>query len=171
MQRRVEQAHGDRQPVHGGQDGDEVLALDEAQLLERLGLLGRRLGQDHAAHDGQAVLAEEHVLGAAQADALGAEPARVGGVVAGVGVGPHGQVALADGVGPRQDGVEGGGRLGRGERHLPGHDDAGAPVERDPVPLVERDAVGRHLAVADAQHLGADDGGLAPARGPPRRRG
>ena len=46
-------------------------------------------GQDHAPHDGQAVLAEEHVLGAAQADALGAELAGVGGVGAVVGVGPH----------------------------------------------------------------------------------
>ena len=106
-----------------------------AELLERLGLVGRRVGQDHAADDGQAVLAQEHVLGAAQADPLGAEVAGVGGVVAGVGVGPHGQLALADGVGPRQHGVEGGGRLGRRERHLAGHDNARSPVERDPVPL------------------------------------
>ena len=91
--------------------------------------------------------------------------AHVGGVVTGVGVGPDGQVALADGVGPGEDGVEGGGRLGRGERHLTGHDDARSPVEGDPVSLVERDAVGRHLAVAEAQDLGADDGGLAPAAG------
>ena len=163
VQGRVEQAHRDRQPVHGGEDGDEVLALDEAQLLERLGLLGRRVGQDHAAHDGQAVLAEEHVLGAAQPDALGTELARVGGVVAGVGVGPDGEVALADVVGPRQDGVEGGRGLGRGQRHLPGHDDPGAAVERDPVALVERDAVRRHLVVAQAQHLGPHHGRLAPA--------
>ena len=60
----------------------------------------RRLGEDHPAHDRQAVLAEEHVLGAAQADALGAELAGVGGVGTVVGVGPHGELALADLVGP-----------------------------------------------------------------------
>ncbi len=147
------------------EDADEVFALDEAQLLERLGLLGRRLRQDHASHDGEAVLAEEHVLGTAQADAFGPEAARVGGVVAGVGIGAHGQVALADGVGPRQDGVEGGRRLGRRERHLAGHHNAGAAVERDPVTFPERDAVRRHLSVPDAQDLGTDDGGLAPAPG------
>ena len=89
-----------------------------AQLLERSGLLGRRLGQDHPAHDGQAILAEEHVLGAAQADALRAELACVGRIVAGVGVGPDGQVALADLVGPGEDRGEGGRRRRRRERHL-----------------------------------------------------
>ena len=136
-----------------------------------VGLLDGRVGQDHAAHDGQAVLAQEHVLGAAQADALGAERARVGGVVAGVGVGPHGQVALADVVGPREHGVEGGGRLGRGERHLPGHHDARSSVERDPVALVERDVAGRHLVVAEAQHLGARRRPACPSPAPRRRRG
>ena len=46
------------------------------------------------------------MLGAAQADALGPEVARVGRVLTGVGVGPHGQMALADLVGPREDGGE-----------------------------------------------------------------
>ena len=137
----------------------------DAQLLEGLGLLGRRVGQDHPPHHRQPVLAQEHVLGAAQADPLGAQAAGVGGVVAGVGVGPHGQVALADVVGPRQHGVERGGGLGRGERHLPGHHDAGPAVEGDPVPLVERDVARRHVVVAQAQHLGADHGRLAPAPG------
>ena len=163
MQGRVEQAHRDRQPVHGGEDGDEVLALDEAQLLERVGLLGRRVGQDHAAHHRQAVLAQEHVLGAAQPDALGAELPRVGGVLAGVHVGPDGQVALADVVGPREDDVEGGRGLGRRQRHLARHDDPGPAVEGHPVALEEGDVVRAHLVVAQAQHLGADDGRLAPA--------
>ena len=40
------------------------------------------VGEDHLAHGADAVLLEEHVLGAAQADAFGAEPdgdARVAG--------------------------------------------------------------------------------------------
>jgi hypothetical protein len=63
-------------------------------------LLARRLvvGEDHLAHREDAVALEEHVLGAAQADALGAEVAsalRVGGRV---GVGAHAQ--RAELVGP-----------------------------------------------------------------------
>ena len=79
-----------------------------------LGLGG--VGQDHAPHDREAILGQEHVLGPAQPDALGAEPAGVGRVGPVVGVGPHGQLALADLVGPLQDGVELGRRLGRGQR-------------------------------------------------------
>ena len=171
MEGRVQEPHGDGQAVHGGEDGQEVLTLDDAQVLERGSLLGRRMGEDHAPHHRQAVLAEEHVLGAAQSDPLGAEGARVGGVVPGVRVGPHGQVPLADVVSPRQHRVEGGRRLGRGERHLPGHHHAGTPVERDPVPLVEGHAVGTHLMVTQAEDLGAHHGRLAPARAPPRRHG
>ena len=52
--------------------------------------------EDHAAHDRQAVFGEEHVLGAAQADALRAELAGDGRVGAGVGVGAHADLALAD---------------------------------------------------------------------------
>ena len=47
--------------------------------------------QDHLLHDRQALVAEEHVLGAAEADALGAELARPGGVGRRVGVGAHAQ--------------------------------------------------------------------------------
>ena len=171
VQRRVEQPHRHRQAVHRGQDGDEVLALDQAQLLERVGLLGGRLGQDHASHDGQPVLAQEHVLGAAQADALRAEVRALAASSPVSALAAHVEVALADVVGPRQHGVEGGGRLGRGQRDLAGDDDAGAAVEGDPVALDERDAARGHLVVAEAQDLRADDGGLAPARAPRRRRG
>ena len=91
------------QPVHRLEDLLEVGLLRDAQLLERGGFLLRRVGEDHLAHDREPVGGEEHVLGAAQADALGAERTRVGGVLAGVGVGTHGELALADHVGPLED--------------------------------------------------------------------
>ena len=138
MQRRVEQAHRDRQPVHRLEDLDEVGLLDVEQLLERGGLLLRRGGEDHAAHDRQAVVGEEHVLGAAQPDALGAEVAGVGGVLAVVGVGADAELALADVVGPAEDRGELGRRLGRGELHRAEHDLAGGAVERDDVALARR---------------------------------
>ena len=87
MQRRVDQPDRDRQAVHRLEDLDEVLALQRQQRGERRLLAGLVLGQDQVL-DQLAALAEEHVLGAAQADALGAEPAGAGGVLGGVGVGP-----------------------------------------------------------------------------------
>ena len=138
VQRRVEQAHGDGQAVHGVEDLEEVGLLGGPQLLEGGRLLVGRVGEDHRPHDRQAVLAEEHVLGAAQADALGAEVAGDLGVLAGVGVGPHGELALPDAVGPPEDDVELRRRLGVGQRHGAEHDLAGGAVEGDGVALARR---------------------------------
>ena len=65
--------------------------------------------------------------------------AGVGGVLAGVGVGAHAELALADRVGPAEDRVELGRRLGRVELHRAEHDLAGGAVERDDVALVHDD--------------------------------
>ena len=46
-------------------------------------------GEDHVAHDREPLLGHEHVLGPAEADALGAELARLRGVVGRVGVRTH----------------------------------------------------------------------------------
>ena len=75
VQRRVEQADGDGQAVHRLEDALEVGALQLLELGERLVFLDRAVGEDEPLHERQAV-AEEHVLGAAEADALGAELAR-----------------------------------------------------------------------------------------------
>ena len=47
------------------------------------------VGQDHLAHRDDAVGIEEHVLGAAEADALGAEFARGAGIERRLGIGAH----------------------------------------------------------------------------------
>ena len=74
------------------EDLDEVAALQRQQRVQR-GLPARVvLGQDEPL-DELAALAEEHVLGAAQADAPRAEPAGPRAVLAGVGVGAHPQAA------------------------------------------------------------------------------
>jgi hypothetical protein len=70
MQRRVDQADDDRVAVHGLEQAGEVGALVGQQLIQGLGALFGGLSQDHALHDRQALLLEEHVLGAAQADTL-----------------------------------------------------------------------------------------------------
>ena len=66
--------------------------LQRQQCLQRLLARVVVLGQDQPL-DVLAPLAEEHVLGAAQPDALAAEAAGPLGVVGGVGVGPHPQPA------------------------------------------------------------------------------
>jgi hypothetical protein len=87
VERRVDGADGHRLAVHRLEDAVEVVALQRQQLGERRAAIGLVVGQDHALHLLDAALAEEHVLGAAEADAPRAE--RVGelGLVGLVGVG------------------------------------------------------------------------------------
>ena len=89
VQRRVEQPDGDGQAVHRLEDALEVGALQLLELVERGVLLGRVGGEDEPLHERQPV-AEEHVLGAAEADALGAEARAPPRASCGqVGVGAH----------------------------------------------------------------------------------
>ncbi len=163
MQRRVEQPHRDRQAVHRFEDLDEVGLLHDAQLLERCRFVLVRPGQDHPANDRQAVLAEEHVLGTAQADALGTEPTGVRGVGPVVGVGTHGELALADLVGPSEQLVELGRRLRLGERSSAEDDLTGRAVEGDEVAFAHDDLADSEAVPADSQGLGADNRGDAPS--------
>ena len=64
---------GHGQAVHRAEDAGEVVALDGQELLEGRAPARLVLGEDHLAHRRDPLVAEEHVLGAAQADALGAE--------------------------------------------------------------------------------------------------
>ena len=88
-----------------------------------------------ADHVRQPVRGEEHVLGAAQADALGAERARLLGVARNVGVGAHLEPAAADRA-QRHEGAELAGHLGRDRRRLAEDHPPGRAVERDPVALL-----------------------------------
>ena len=141
MQRRVEQADRDGQAVHRLEDAEVVADLDVEQLRELGVALVLVLGEDVVLDD-HLPLAEEHVLGAAQADALRAELAAERSVVGGVGVGAHAH--RAELVGPRQqDRVEVAGDLGLDERDRADDDDAGGAVDRDDVALVQLDVVRR----------------------------
>ena len=73
------------------------LALQRQQRAERRVALVVGVGQDQLL-DQLAALAEEHVLGAAQADALRAEPAGPRRVLGVVGVGAHAEPRAAVGV-------------------------------------------------------------------------
>ena len=113
-------------PSIAGEDALEVALLEDLELghrgverRDRLGLVGRerlagrglRLGpgrdvgdEDRATHDLEPLALAEHVLGAAQADALGAVAAGLRGLLGLVGVGPD--LHPADLVGPAEDLLE-----------------------------------------------------------------
>ena len=93
VQRRVEQADRDRQALHLLEQALEVGLLKRQQLVEHRAAAGLVLGHDHPLHLRLAVGGHEHVLGAAEPDALGAELARAAGVLGRVGVRAHAQRA------------------------------------------------------------------------------
>ena len=131
-------------------------------------------------------LAQEHVLGAQQADALGAHAPRALGVLRSVCVGPHAQPALIVRMG--HDAVHGADQLAGGlvrideglaepvlevrhhgardNRHLAGEDLARGAVDRKDVALLHHDPVVRgHLPClgVDVERLGTAHRGLAHA--------
>ena len=139
MQRRVEQADRHRPAIHRREQALEVALLERQQLVQRRPPLLVGVGEDDPDHPLLALLAEEHVLGAAQADALGAEVARLARVLGRVGVGPHAERAQL--VRPAQHGVEVGVDLGLHERHVIGGDAAGRAVGGQHVALAQHPAV------------------------------
>ena len=141
VQRRIEQANRDRQALHRGEDAHEVFALERQQLRER-GLASFVVGRkDHLAHRLNAIAFEEHVLGAAEADAFGAKVASPLGVGRRVGVGANLQRAIL--VGPLHDLGEVAAQLGFLGVDRADHDFAGRAVERDRVLARERLAIRR----------------------------
>jgi len=121
----VEQPDADRIALHGAEDGLEVAALHGQQLRERLAPPGFVLCHDHLAHGREPVALEEHVLGTAQAYALGAEvaaPMRVGRRVR---VDTHPDVPEL--IGPFHEPHEVAGHLGRDQRGLAGVHPAALP--------------------------------------------
>ena len=102
----------------------EIAALGGQQLGERGAAARFVLGQDHLADVGDPLRIEEHVLGAAQADALGAELARDAAIVRGLGIGADPQAALASAQSISI--AEIADQLGLDRRHLAEHHLAGA---------------------------------------------
>jgi hypothetical protein len=73
----VEQADGDRQAAHGFEYSHKILFLEGEKFHNGCAALGFVLGDDHFAHGENALGIKEHVFGAGEADALGAEGARL----------------------------------------------------------------------------------------------
>ena len=163
MERRVEQADRHRQTVHGAEDPDEVVPLERPELLERGA--ARRLvgGHDHLADDRDPIGREEHVLGADEPDALGAELARALGVVRGVSVGAHAEPFRAVAVRPGQELADLVAQLALDRLDRVEEDLARPAVDGDPVTLTDdatADLEDPAMLVHD-DFAGADHAGLA----------
>ena len=169
VQRRVEQPDRHRQPGHRLEDALEVALLERQQPVERRAARRLVVREDHLLDDGQALLAEEHVLGPAEPDPLGAELARLDRVRGRVRVRVH--LEPPDLVRPAEDRLEivvdpRRHELDRAEDHA-----AGAAVDRDHVALGDRVAADRRDSALDVdRQLGAaGDAGLAHPAGDERR--
>ena len=135
VQRSVEQAHGDRTVAGDAEQVEEVLLLRGRELDQGRGFLVRILGEQEPPHERQPV-AEELVLGAAQAHAFGAGLEGRAGVAAVVGVGPHAQPPQPVRSLQQQFEVVAGLRWHDG--HRAGVDHAGAAVHGNDIALGQR---------------------------------
>src|SRR5262245_7537596 len=176
VERRIDGANRNRLAMHALEDAVEVLTLQRQQLCQRFPAIGFALRENHTLYDRDAPFAEEHVLGAAEPDALGAE-----------GMGKFGLIGLIrvraypeppERVGPRQQlleppietrfaGVEAAvddlEDLARLCRHLRDLHFTAEAVERDVVAFLHRltaDAESSSRLV-DLQSAGADHRGFA----------
>ncbi len=155
MEGRIQQPDGDRQAVHGLEEILEVARLYLLEVLQGLGVDGGVVAQNQPAHERQAVLGEEHVLGPAQPDALGAEYTGVTGARAVVHVGPNAEPPGPDAVGPAEEGLH----LGRRRRGLHG---AGAHEDLAPVAVDGDDLTGSDPAAVDDDAVFVHEEGFHP---------
>ena len=143
MERRIQRADHHREAVHGGEQTGEIFALHGKELEQCLAAALLVARQDHGLHMFDAVFGEEHVLGAAQADAFGAELTRGLGVARDVGIGANAEAA-AEFVGPVHEILQHAGGGVRVQRvGLALEDLARGAIERDPVAFLQ----GNHLAI------------------------
>ena len=93
VQWRIERTDHYRKAVHFLEQSGEIRALHGQKLRQRLAPCLLVTRQNHGLHEWDAVLGEEHVLGAAQADTFSAEPPRGLGIARDVGIGAHPEFA------------------------------------------------------------------------------
>src|SRR6185436_1459571 len=104
MQRRIEQANRHRKTSHLAKDADKVTALEWQKFLQSFFTRADAVRENHLAHCLQSLIAKEHVLSAAKADALGAKAPRCLCIQRRVRIGPYSQPTKL--VGPRHELVE-----------------------------------------------------------------
>src|SRR5438270_7647313 len=93
MQWRIERTDSYRESIHRPENADKIRTLHGQQFLERGTAIFLVARQNHGPHVLDPVFAKKHVLGAAQADSLGAECPCLDGIARDIGVGTDSQLA------------------------------------------------------------------------------
>ena len=172
VQGRVEQADSHR-PLPHDLEGRLHVALDEGEeLVNRGAAPGLRARHDHLAEEEERLFGAgtiEHVLGAEEANALGAELDRYARVFRGLGVGAH--LHHPNRVGELHEVNEPGVLGGVDHIQFAGVDQSPGPVEGEHVALAIDRAIGSDGLADDIDVEGscADDATLAPPAGDQRR--
>jgi len=173
VQRGIKETDDDGLAVHGLEHAKEIALLGGTELLERLGLDGILLSEDEVL-DELLALAQEHVLGTIETNALGT---LVGGELRVIGVvcvgtnADHATARLIETnlVSPSEDGLEIAAELGTDEGDLAQNDVTGGAVNGDDVTLVKHDVgTGDGAGLVDGidgKGVDATDAGSAHATG------
>ena len=155
MQRRIEEADGDGTRAHRLEYLDEILALVREEFAERSDARALLLRQDHLAHGGDAFGVEEHMFGAAKADAFGAVLHGGLRIRRGFSIGAHFHAARF--IGPTHERAEIAGEfwlhhVGSTQQHF-----AGGAIDSDDIALLHNAAQRAEFAELriDAQIAGA----------------
>src|SRR5215470_13637195 len=164
VKRRVNQADRDRKAVHGLKDADEVAALERQQAIESLDASLFVVGQDHFLDGALALVTllrelkvgEEHVLGAAKTDTLGAKFACLARILRSVSIGAN--TELSRFIGPLHECFVGLGQLRNNKWKRVGVHNAFAAIQGDPIPFSYNAAIRGHgqRFVVDVQFLGSN---------------
>src|SRR2546430_5822130 len=93
MQWRIKRTYGYRKSIHRPEDTNKIRALHGQQFLKCRAAIFLVACQNHGTHVLDPVLAEKHMLGPAEPNALGAESSCLDGIPRDIGVGTDSQFA------------------------------------------------------------------------------
>ena len=138
MQRRIEQADGDRQAGHDGEKLGEIRALHGQKLVQSRTAASFVFSQNHLAHDMDAPALEEHVFGTAKANTFSPEGAGGTRIRRRIGIGAHGHATRRIRPGHQPAKIAGQFRLDHG--HFAAHQMAGRSVDSHQIAPLQREA-------------------------------
>ena len=161
VQRRIEQSHRNRIALHNLEQTFEVAALHREQLGQSHATAGLIVGQNHLANGLDTVALEEHVLGTAQADTLGAECEGLFCILRRIGIGTNLQYRIFRSQ--IHQFCEVAAQVGSLRCNLSEVNLSGRTVKRDPVALLDNRIadMDRTGLVVDLQLAGTRDAALA----------
>src|SRR5205085_6782840 len=146
VQRRIQQTNGDGEAGHLAEDPDKVATLQREKLVQSFFTRANAVGENHLAHRGESLIAEEHVFGAAQSDAFSTKAARGFRIERSVAVSAHTEATEL--VRPLHQLMKIGTELRLNRRHSAEKDAAGRSVNCDPFAFGDYFAIDGELLLA-----------------------